>query len=81
MAIYESQKIRDYSEKKSSPFSELLNLVETFSSINKQEQAQTMSSLEKKLQKRLDNVSKQTGKKYKKVKLQRFEPEDFIQTA
>ena len=46
MAIYESQKIRDYSEKKSSPFSELLNLVETFSSINKQEQAQTMSSLE-----------------------------------
>ena len=35
MAIYESQKIRDYSEKKSSPFSELLNLVETFSSINK----------------------------------------------
>ena len=41
----------------------------------------TMSSLEKKLQKRLDNVSKQTGKKYKKVKLQRFEPEDFIQTA
>ena len=41
----------------------------------------TMSSLERKLQKRLDNVSKQTGKKYKKVKLQRFEPEDFIQTA
>ena len=41
----------------------------------------TMSSLEKKLQKRLDNVSKKTGKKYKKVKLQRFEPEDFIQTA
>ena len=41
----------------------------------------TMSSLEKKLQKRLDNVSKQTGKKYKKVKLQRFEPEDFIRTA
>jgi len=40
-----------------------------------------MSKLEKMLQSELDHVSKKTGKKYKKIKLHRFEPEDFIETA